>query len=95
MRQVSVTTLKSELSRYLRLVKQGETIEVLEHRIPIARLEGIPPGGAADEDELRRLVRVGLVRAARRAPDLALLDRPPIPCSSDPARAVVDSRGDR
>jgi antitoxin (DNA-binding transcriptional repressor) of toxin-antitoxin stability system len=95
MRQVSVTTLKNELSRYLRLVKKGETIEVLEHRVPIARLERIPGGGSADEVEVLRLVREGLLRPARRPPDLGFLDRPPVPCASDPARAVVESRGDR
>ena len=95
MRRVSVTTLKNELSRYLRLVKKGETIEVLERRVPIARLEGIAARGSSGEDELERLVREGLVRPARRLPDLGVLDRPPVPCASDPARAVVESRGDR
>lgn len=36
--RVRVTELENQLSKYLRLVKQGEVVEVLERGTPIARL---------------------------------------------------------
>jgi len=92
MRRVTVTELKNKLSQYLRLVKKGETIEVVERSIPIARLERLRTSGDA---ELSQLVRDGIVTPARRpAPD-DLFARPPIPCRGDAVRAVIEQRGDR
>ena len=39
---VSVHELKNSLSKYLRLVKQGETIVVTSHHTPLAKLSPIP-----------------------------------------------------
>jgi prevent-host-death family protein len=60
MKQVSVTQLKNQLSRYLRLVKRGECIEILERNTPIARLVGVqePPSW---DSHLERLRRDGIV----------------------------------
>lgn len=38
MKQTSVAALKASLSHYLRLARQGHTIEVLSHRQPVARI---------------------------------------------------------
>src|SRR5262245_10769457 len=54
MKQASVTELKNQLSRYLRLVKRGETIEILEHSVPVARLEGVQGRGADRDSHLER-----------------------------------------
>lgn len=50
MRRVKTAELKARLSEYLRAVRQGEQIEVLDRETPIARLvpldkEGIDAGG--------------------------------------------------
>ena len=92
MRRVTVTELKNKLSQYLRLVKKGETIEVVERSIPIARLERLR---TSDDAELSQLVRDGIVTPARGAAPDDLFARPPIRCRGDAVRAVVEQRGDR
>jgi prevent-host-death family protein len=93
MRQVSVTELKNKLSQYLRLVKTGETIEVLERNVPIARLEGIGDEGAPGDAALERLIREGIVTRARRKPAKGGLRTPPIPCTGDVVRTLIEERG--
>lgn len=44
---VRVAELKSRLSAYLRRVRRGETVTVLERDTPIARLTPLAPGPAA------------------------------------------------
>lgn len=94
MLRVSVTDLKNKLSRYLRLVKRGETIEVCERAVPIARLEGVGPRPEGD-DPLRRLVEDGVVTRASAGPQRKLLQLPPVPCAVDPVKVLVEERGDR
>jgi len=96
MKRVSVTDLKNQLSRYLRLVKKGETVEILERSVPIARLEAVRTGADAHVDaHLERLRRDGIVIAARAEARAGLLEEPPVPCRGDPSAAVIDGRGDR
>lgn len=60
MRSVSVTDLKARLSRYLRMVKRGGEVLVVERGVPVARLVGAR--GAEVEDEwVSRLVREGVL----------------------------------
>jgi prevent-host-death family protein len=95
MLRVSVTDLKNKLSRYLRLVKRGETIEVCERAVPIARLEGVATRPAEDDDPLRRLVKDGVVTHASAGPNRKLLQLAPVPCAVDPVKVLVEERGDR
>jgi prevent-host-death family protein len=95
MRRVSVTELKNSLSRYLRLVKQGETVEIVERSVPVARIQGVRGQAAGDSDLLERLSRDGLVTRARRAPDRSLLRRRPVPSKRDPVEAIADERDER
>ncbi len=95
MKQVSVTELKNQLSRYLRLVKRGETIEILERSVPVARLEGVRGRAAGDEGHLERLRRDGILAPAKRRPRPDLSKEPPVPCRADAVQAVIDARGDR
>lgn len=44
---VRVAELKSRLSEYLRRVRRGETVTVLDRDTPIARLAPLAPGPAA------------------------------------------------
>jgi prevent-host-death family protein len=92
MRRVSVTELKNALSRYLRLVKQGETVEIVERSVPVARIHGVRGQTAGDADLLGRLSRDGLVTRARRAPDRSLLRRRPIASKLDPVAALRRER---
>jgi len=95
MKQVSVTELKNQLSRYLRLVKRGEVIEILEHSVPVARLEGVQSHPGRTDDHLERLRRDGIVLPAKQSARTDLVQEPPIECRADAAQAVVDERGDR
>ena len=95
MRQVSVTELKNQLSKYLRLVKKGETVEVLEHSVPVARIQAVNPAEPGSEGHLERLRRDGIILPARAEARPELLEQPPIPCQGDVAAAVIEGRGDR
>jgi len=95
MKQVSVTELKNQLSRYLRLVKRGETIEILERSVPVARLEGLQGRPAGTDSHLERLRRDGIVLPAKRRPRVDLLKESAVPCRADVVQAVIDERGDR
>lgn len=67
MKHATVSKFRNNLSRYLREVRRGETIEILDRDVPVARLVAIPlPGpGAPKEDEeawLKRLERQGIIQ---------------------------------
>jgi prevent-host-death family protein len=69
--QVGVRELRQNLSRYLRLVAEGERFEVTEHNLPVAVLGPLPGRGSA----LERLVAEGRIVPARL--DLTELGPPP------------------
>lgn len=95
MKRVSVTDLKNRLSHYLRLVKRGETVVVVERSIPVAVLEAVGSGQAA-EDALERLVHDGIVTPPRKPPEAAFFRKnPPVPCDVDAVRVLIEERGDR
>lgn len=93
MRRVSVTELKNQLSRYLRLVKNGETIEIVERSLPIARLEAMT--ASRPDEHLQQLERDGIVQPARGKVRMDLIAKGPVPCRGDAVDAVRESRGDR
>ncbi|MEM7199956.1 MAG: type II toxin-antitoxin system prevent-host-death family antitoxin [Planctomycetota bacterium] len=93
MRQVTVTELKNRLSEFLRLVKKGQTIEILERSVPIARIQGLRTENA--DALLQRLVVDGVVTRAGREPDGRVLEQTPLTCRADPVQAAIDGRGDR
>lgn len=69
--RVGVRELRQNLSRYLRLVTEGECFEVTDHNLPVAVLGPLPGRGSA----LERLLAEGRVVPARL--DLAALGVPP------------------
>ena len=93
MQRVALTELKNRLSHFIRLVKSGETIEILERRVPVARIEAIGPQDAAASGLRERLIREGIItpRRRRRAAKLP----PPIPCAVDAVRILIEERGER
>jgi antitoxin (DNA-binding transcriptional repressor) of toxin-antitoxin stability system len=96
MKRVSVTDLKNGLSRVLRLVKRGETVEILERSVPIARIESVGGRSTDDESRLQRLIRDGVVSPAKVPvdPDIVLKFKP-IPCKVDVVKVLIEERGDR
>ncbi|HAK96561.1 MAG TPA: hypothetical protein DCM87_16615 [Planctomycetes bacterium] len=93
MRQVTVTELKNKLSAYLRLVKKGHTLEVLERSVPVARIEpAAAPSGAA---LIEQLAREGIAVPARTRPRKDFFKKPPLPCTADAAKVLIEERGTR
>ncbi len=95
MRRVSVTDLKNRLSEFLRLVKKGQTIEILERNVPIARIEGIRPDARPSSEYLEELTQRGILGRPRGKADLSFLKRPPIPCGADVVEVLIEDREDR
>jgi antitoxin (DNA-binding transcriptional repressor) of toxin-antitoxin stability system len=61
--KATISQIKNQLSRYLRLVRAGESVLILDRDRPVARIEPITAGGEADE-RLARLERAGMLRRA-------------------------------
>ena len=94
----SVSQLKANLSRYLRMVRRGSEVQILERGIPIARLSALSAGPASRTDEakrLDRLARAGILRRGRG--NLAwLTDAPALRApESDLSGALAEDRDDR
>jgi prevent-host-death family protein len=95
MKKVTVTVLKNKLSYYLRQVKHGESIEILERSVPIARLEPISGKRDAGDGLLRRLIRDGIVTPGRESRAEEFLKKPPVKSKLDPVKILIEERGDR
>ncbi|PZR73603.1 MAG: toxin-antitoxin (TA) system antitoxin [Chthoniobacterales bacterium] len=60
MTTVSVTEAKNNLSKLLKKVRHGESVLILDRKVPVARLEPLAPGSKeADEAHIDELVRLG------------------------------------
>lgn len=95
MTTVSVTELKARLSAYLREVRRGGEVQILDRGEPVARLVPLPPMHADADPEARerraRLIASGMLRPGTGV-DPTLL---PIPVAVDLGRALDDDRTDR
>jgi prevent-host-death family protein len=87
--QVGVRELRQNLSRYLRLVAEGERFEVTEHNLPIAVLGPLPGRSSA----LERLIAEGRVVPARL--DLELGPPPEQPREMSISEALAEQREER
>jgi prevent-host-death family protein len=95
MQTVSVSELKAHLSRYLRDVRRGGEVQVLDRGRPVARLVGIASESAApDDDDRQRLVRAGILRAGT-GDSAFLLDTPPLELGTNLSGALLEDRDDR
>ncbi len=91
--KANVSTLKNGLSRYLRKVRQGETIEVVDRDLLIARIVPIEPATQHSEDWLAQLDRLGLVRrGAMQGCQEILKGPPPGNLSANVLEALLDER---
>ena len=73
MKSATIAKLRNNLSRYLKEVQKGQTIEVLDRDTPVALLIPLPeanPGDSGDEARLARLTSKGLLqRGSGRIPE--------------------------
>lgn len=91
MSTVSISDLKANLSRYLREVRRGGEIQVLDRGAPVARL--VPPAGYGDGD-LDRLISMGLLRPGQ-GNAATILDEPPLVLPTSISEALNEDRADR
>ena len=65
MTRVSVSELKAQLSKYLREVRRGGEVQILDRGVPVAMIVAIPAiRGKADDDAAAiRLIGEGVLRA--------------------------------
>ena len=87
--KANVSTLKNSLSRYLQKVRQGETIEVVDRDLPIARI--VPIGGASlqqTDEWVAQLERLGLIRRGNMKGCPGILTRP---SPGNPSAKVLDA----
>jgi len=79
MRTATLTETKNRLGALIARVRRGETILILDHGRPVARLE---PAQATDRESggsrLDALERAGIVKRGRRKADVLLAKEPPV-----------------
>ena len=91
MSSVSVSDLKARLSHYLREVRRGGEVQVLDRGKPVARL--VPPA-ECDDEHRERLISSGVVRPGLGDP-LEILNEAPLELPTSISEALEDDRADR
>jgi len=91
MEQATISQLKNRLSAYLKKVKAGETVLILDRNRPVARLEGIAAGEHGGH-HLADLERRGLVYRSSRLLPLDELKIPPVVPSESVLDALLQER---
>ncbi len=91
MTTVSVSDLKANLSRYLREVRRGNEVQVLDRGTPVARLvpQAVDEGG-----DRERLIASGILRPGRGGAS-AVLRRPLLEMRVSLSEALDRDRDDR
>lgn len=92
MATASISDLKANLSRYLREVRRGGEVRVLDRGTPVARL--VPPAGTDGDDLRDPLVRKGVVRPGS-GDCAAILTKPAVATSTSVLEALREDRNDR
>ncbi len=95
MRTASVSDLKAHLARYLREVKRGNEVQILERGKPVARLVGMREVGGEDCAQRERLIAAGAIRPGTGGAS-AILEEPPLRLvGADLSRAIDQDRDER
>jgi prevent-host-death family protein len=93
MKIASITETKAKLSALLDLVRQGETVTIVDRGRPVARLvPAVGPDAGDDEARLRRLERAGLIRRGRGGPASEILLSPPPRAGASVVEALLEER---
>ena len=95
MKKASITQTKNQLSALIDVVKQGETVLILNRGRPVARLEPLASAKDAEPDDwLAELEREGLARRPKRPPlSIRELGKPvKLPKGISAVRALLDER---
>ena len=73
----TISEAKNQLSALLDRVRAGESIQIVDRGIPVARLESAIGRDLETDGKIARLQRAGAVRAALRQPATHLLSEAP------------------
>ena len=91
MEKATISQLKNRLSAYLKKVRAGATVLILDRDDPIARLERVE-AGARPADRIARLEKAGLVRRARRKLRVDRLSAAPPTAQRSVLEALLEER---
>lgn len=92
MSTASVSDLRANLSRYLREVRSGGEVEVLDRGTSVARL--VPPATGVERGVRKRLIDAGLLRPGK-GNAAAILESPPLALPVSLSEALADERAGR
>ena len=65
MEKVTISQLKNSLSAYLKKVRAGQTVLILDRNEPIAVLERVNKTSLSDDERLARLEQSGLIKRSK------------------------------
>ena len=88
--KATISDLRNRLSDYLRKVRAGETVLVLDRDRPIERIDG----RQAFDERLIRLEAAGLVRRPSRPLPMAALEAKPPKSRRSVLDALIEERAD-
>ena len=99
--RATISEVKNGMSAYLRRVKSGESVLVLEHRTPVARIvpvglgagDGKEADSVAEDAKLARLERTGIVARLGSGSPLDVLGSP-LPSGAGVLEALLDERSE-
>jgi len=91
MSTVSISELKANLSRYLREVRRGGEVQVLDRGTPVARLTAPTEPNSGIR---QRLVGIGILRPGS-GDAAAILDLAPLELGTSLSEALNEDRADR
>jgi prevent-host-death family protein len=90
----SISELKARFSHYLRLVRRGEEVQILDRGVPVALLTGsVADLGQGDERRLR-LLQAGLLRPGTGDASW-VLETDPVVTGASLTEALAEDREDR
>jgi prevent-host-death family protein len=92
MKQAKISELRDRLSHYLRRVRQGETIEVVNREAPIARLVPVAPSTREPGTWARRLQQAGLVKVGPMKGVREILQKKPVRKKTGVLDALLQQR---
>lgn len=92
MTTVSISELKANLSRYVREVRRGGEVQVLDRGKPVARL--VPLAAEDNRGVRERLISQGLLRPGKGGA-AAILNEPPVVLPVSLSEALAADRDDR
>jgi antitoxin (DNA-binding transcriptional repressor) of toxin-antitoxin stability system len=90
MKQAKVSDLKNQLSRYLDYVRNGETVLVLDRKVPVAELR--PVSAKTSNGRIAALERKGIIRRGRGQFSAKFLKSLPAGNPAGVVAALLDER---